>query len=125
MTIGGGQASSSRATDQRAESSTCSAKEALTGVKRARGMRTTQTAAGAESSSPRTRSPSKEYLGQSSKIGVIASLTRSENKIADDAAAAESNEGREIARDCAARNNARLSTERTTYAAKSLNSLTF
>ena len=125
MTTGGGQASSLRATDQRAESRTCSAEEALTEVKRGRGVQTSQTSAGGESSSPRTRSPSKEYLGQSAKISFTASLTRSENKIADDAAAVKNYEGREIARDCAARFNTQLQTERTTYAAISLNSLTF
>ena len=94
-TTGGRQASSSRATDQRAESSTIPAEAAPIGWERGRCVRTSQTAAGGETSLPRYRRLSREHPGRSAGTGATASPTRSEGEFADDADAAESREGRE------------------------------
>ena len=94
---GGRQTNSSSATDQHAESSTIPAKATPTGRKRGRGVRTSQTAAGGEPSSPRHRRPSREHQGRSVKTGATASPTRSEGEIADDVDAAESRKWRETA----------------------------
>ena len=94
---GGRQASSSRASDQRAESRTIPAEAAPTGWERGRGVRTSQTAAGGKPSSPRHRRPWREHPGRHAGTGATASPTRSEGEIADDADNAESREGRETA----------------------------
>ena len=123
-TNGGRQASSSSATDQRAESSTIPADTAPTGGERGRGVRTSQTAAGGEPSSPRHRRPSREQPDRSAGTCATASPTRREGEIADDADAAVSREGprpHEIALRATIRNS---NGERTTDAANPLNLLT-
>ena len=97
LTTGGRQASSSRATDQRAELTIISAKAAPTNWERGLGLPTTQTASGGEPFSPRHRRPSREHPGQSAGIGATASPTRSESDISDDVDAAESRKERETA----------------------------